>query len=1468
LMMNVVFLPYNSWVQIDAIVRTFVRLSVTKRKLLEWTTSAQTKFNTNLCLYSFLKRMLKMQIVILGIFTVLLVINPFHWKVMVGLFSLWWLSPFIAWKISQPPKEIKNVSLSDADIFLLRNNARKIWRFFSEFVTLQENFLPPDNFQEDPETVIAHRSSPTNFGLYLMSVITARDFGWIGLHELVERLELSLGSMKNLPKYNGHFYNWYDTTNCHALEPRYISSVDNGNLAGHLLAVAQSCEEVAGSVGVEIDYSAKILFGIQDSLRLLLQAFSLQSDFYISSVLNDLVKLLSTPYVQIKDKNGHWELLLSRSTYLLDEIKLYSGKRHRNENNEVHNWAILIEAEIKSHARDFYQFKSSNSTQDIQERLISIANLCREMFYEMDFSFLYDTTRKLFSIGYRMSDASLDDSYYDLLASEARLLSFIAIAKGDVPPEHWFRLGRALTSIQKGAALISWSGSMFEYLMPSLVMHTPSSSLLEQTCRLIVKKQIQYGKDKSIPWGMSESAYNARDLHMTYQYSNFGVPDLAFKRGMSKDLVISPYATILAGMYDPSGAVKNLRRLLKLNAEGDYGFYESIDFTKTRIPEKCEFVLVKTYMAHHQGMSLVSISNMIHDSLMLKRFHREPIIQASELLLHERIPQNIAIAKTRMESVKVEHSNSGSENTFRQYFSPHYKVPRAHLLSNGEYSVMLTSAGSGYSQFKNLAVNRWREDVTRDNWGNFIFLRDIHSDNVWSAGYQPTCVEPEKYEVVFTEDRAKIMRQDFLITSQLEVFISPEDNTEIRRISLNNNALEVKVIELTSYFEVVLNAKEADIAHPSFSNLFVQTEYIPEITTLLASRRPRAQTEESVWMAQVIAVDSNALGDIEYETDRSRFIGRGRSINTPISLETKNLSNTIGSVLDPIMSFRTKVRIEPGSTATVTYSIIMAKSREEVIKLSEKFHEASSYDRASNLAWTQAQVKLHYLGIEHSEANLFQKLANRIIFLDSSLRVSSEILKKNVLNVVNLWAHGISGDYPIVLVCVDDLDQRPLVRQLLRAHEYWDSKGLVVDLIILNEKLNSYSQEFQNSLEALVSASLLTSRRNKTESKGKIFLLRSDIISKDERNLLLSSARVMLEGRLGNLPEQARRMIRKLDKVFSNPQIRTSQAKVSDKIKSIPPLEFYNGLGGFANNGKEYLIHLTNNESTPAPWINVIANPKFGFHVSESGAGSTWAINSRENQLTPWSNDSVCDSTGECFYIFDNDRSELWSPTISPIRVLNAEYLVKHGQGYSQFDLRNQGIHSTLVQYVHKDLTVKISKLTLRNESNFKRNLSITSYVEWVLGFSRSNTSAHLISDYDEQSKSILCYNPWNLEFGRRMAFANILGGNNSWTASRVEFIGRNGNLSRPLALIKNTDFNQLIGAGLDNCAALRKDIILMPNEEITVVMVLGQAENTTEIQSLIEKINNQNIDHILKDVMDEWSNILEKIQVVTPDLS
>jgi cyclic beta-1,2-glucan synthetase len=1086
----------------------------------------------------------------------------------------------------------------------------------------------------------------------------------------------------------------------------------------------------------------------------------------------------------------------------------------------------------------------------------------------MDFRFLYDEELKLFSIGYRVSDGRHDPGYYDLLASEARLASFIAIARGDAPPAHWFHLSRPLTPVGKGSALVSWSGSMFEYLMPDLVLKEPTGSLLEQTDRLVVARQIAYGEERKAPWGVSESAFYARDLDLTYQYSNFGVGGLGLKRGLSEDYVVAPYATALASMVDPSAAARNFDRLAKEGAIGSYGYYESLDYTGSRLPAGKMHVVVRAYMAHHQGMTVVALANTLLDEVMRRRFHAEPMVQATELLLQERTPRDVMVARPRAEEVGSHlHVRDFVPPVLRRFSSPHDLIPRTHLLSNGRYSVMVTAAGSGYSRWLGRDVTRWREDATRDPWGTYVFLRDIQSGQIWSAGYQPTGVEPDSYEVVYSEDRAEIRRRDGPISTTLEIVVSAEDDSEVRQVSVTNLGTRPRQIELTSYAEVVLAPATADEAHPVFSNLFIETEFVPRLEALLATRRPRSSEEKRLWLAHVSTVEGATVGGVQFETDRARFLGRGREIrNAGSILDGRPLSNTVGSVLDPIISLRRRIRLEPGATGRVTFATVAAETRDDALKLADKYRDPAAFERTTTLAWTQAQVQLRHFNIDADEAHLFQRVATRILYSDPSLRASTEVLQRNTLGKSALWRHGISGDLPIVLVRIDFAEDREIVRQLLRASEYWHMKGLTVDLVIVNEQGASYGGDLQGALEALARTSQPSPSSEGHPAHGGIFLLRGDLLSEEDRDVLRTAARAVLLSRQGTLAEQVVRHLLGAP-AGAPPRPVLPVPPAVDIPPPRPPLEFFNGLGGFANDGCEYVTILGSGQWTPAPWINVIANRAFGFQVSESGSGFTWAGNSRENQLTPWSNDPVVDPPGEALFVRDEATGEVWTPTPLPIRE-DWPYVARHGQGYSRFEHESHGIALELLQFVPREDPVKISRLRIENRSGAPRRLSVTAYVEWVLGSSRSRSAPFVVTQLDGETRALFARNPWNEEFASRIAFADLGGKQATWTADRTEFLGRNGTLERPAALARGATLSKRVGAGLDPCAALQTGVDLPAGGRAEVVFVLGQAENEKRARELVLRYRSADLGAVMREVMVGWDDIAGALQVKTPDRS
>jgi cyclic beta-1,2-glucan glucanotransferase len=1557
--MLVTLLAHQAWLMTDAIGRTLYRLSVSHRRMLEWVTAAQAKLTTHLDLRGFYGLMVGGVALGAAAAVVLGFAGSRAALIAVPFVILWMLSPVVAQWVSLPPPAAGSEPLPFADALALRLIARRTWRFFETFVTAEDHMLPPDNFQEDPKPVLAHRTSPTNLGLYLLSAITAHDFGWIGAHEIVSRVEATLETMNRLELFRGHFYNWYETRDLRPLAPKYVSSVDSGNLAGHLIAFGNACREIidrpiAGSSwrsGIEDavaltreslpalagdlrahTVTARQLGQALDTLGAALQPeprtpaelaaqlaeLELQANVVIDiaqtlaadradGVGEELLAWTRAICASIDSHRREVELLMPWATHLTVDAPLAPASKVPDASSLGHWLGTLFDsiptlgdlphlcaqaigilacrkAELTAGAGGSSTSvgsiaridalagaleRSAAAARTLERRLTKLGASAGRMFEAMRFEFLFDPARHLFSIGYNVVDGTLDPNCYDLLASEARLTSFVAIAKGEVPALHWFRLGRGLTPVDRGSALISWSGSMFEYLMPSLVMRAPAGSLLEQTNRLVVRRQMKYGTQLGVPWGISESAYNARDLELTYQYSNFGVPGLGLKRGLRENAVIAPYATALATMVDAEAGVRNFSRLRAAGGLGRFGWYEALDYTPSRVPEGETVAIVRAYMAHHQGMTLVALNDVLHDGAMCARFHADPIVQATELLLQERTPRGVAVARPRAEEVKADANvREITPPTIRRFHSPHDPIPRTHLLSNGRYTLMITAAGSGFSRWRDLAVTRWREDVTCDSWGSYVFLRDVHSAKVWSAGYQPSNVEADSYEVEFSEDRAEIVRNDGSIRTTLEVAVSPEDDAEVRRVSISNLGFYPREVELTSYAEIVLAPDASDSAHPAFSKMFVQTEFEADARALLATRRPRSAADAPIWAAHLAVVEGDSAGDIQFETDRARFLGRGRTTRTPVAvIDGQPLSNTVGTVLDPIFSIRRRVRIAAGATARVAFWTMVAPTRAEALDLVDKHHDPNAFERAVTLAWTQAQVQLHHLGVGSDEAHLFQRLANRLLYSDPTLRPPPDILMRSAGGPSQLWANGISGDLPIIVVRIDAPEDLEIVRALVRAHEYWRMKSFDADLVIMNERAPSYDQDLQTGIEALVRANQARSFSDHESARGNVFVLRADRVSVEVRSLLLNVARAVLVGRRGTLSEQVKRL--ELTRpAAAPPPFRAPAISQPDAVPAQSGPEFFNGLGGFTADGREYTTILGEGQWTPAPWINVIANPAFGFQVSVEGAGYTWSINSRENQITAWSNDPVGDRPGEVIYVRDEDSNDLWGPTALPIREEAAPYAVRHGQGYSIFEHTAHGISLELGQYVPLEDSIKISRLKIRNLSTRARRLSVTAYVEWVLGTSRGACAPFIVTEVDSDSGAMLARNSFSTDYGSRVAFADLSGRQLSWTGDRTEFLGRNGSLDNPAALAGAAPLSNRVGAALDPCGALQTRLELEPNGVTEIVFFLGEAASKADALSLIAKYRSANLDAVLAATTSLWDELLDTVQVKTPDRS
>ena len=1467
----ITFLPHQAWLMFDAVCRTLYRLAISRRNLLEWVTAAQSQLASQPGLAGIYRRMSAsvlaalsaVALVAFGKFEAIWVALPFV--------MLWTAAPAIARRISESPLVAGRLPVSDADRRALRLVARRTWRYFETFVTATDHMLPPDNFQEDPQPVVAHRTSPTNMGLYLLCAVSARDFGWTGTLESIERLEATLATMQRLQRFRGHYYNWYDTRDLRPLEPQYVSSVDSGNLAAHLATVANACQEW---IRVPID-SAAHFEGVADAVHLARDALLKLPDEHrtqaltrhqLAESLSELSKALEckTLPADITTALAHAD---TQATILCDGARALASEHDALAYQDLLFWAEATQRAIGSWQRDIEA--AEHGDQNIAGRLLALAATARALALAMDFGFLLDPQRKLLSIGYRVPEGALDESCYDLLASEARLASFFSVAKNDVPASHWFRLGRAVTPVGRGAALISWSGSMFEYLMPSLVLRAPAGSLLEQTSRLIVRRQMSYGASLDVPWGVSESAYGARDLELTYQYSNFGVPGLGLKRGLSENLVIAPYATALAAMVDPKAAMQNYARLASAGALGKYGFYEALDYTRTRLPEGADVVIVKAFMAHHQGMTVVAAANVLFDGRMRARFHSDAMMQAAELLLHERTPRDVSVAHPRAEEVKAAaRSDNQQLPTLRRIHTAHSATPQTHILSNGRYAVMLSAAGSGYSRWGDIGITRFQEDATRDDSGSYVFVRDVANGAVWSAGFQPCGVEPDSYEVIFSEDRAEFVRADATLITSLEVVVSPEDNAEVRRVSIANTGSIAVDLDVTSYSELTLAPPAADAAHPAFSKLFVQTEFVANLGVLLATRRRRSSTEPEIWAAHHVAVEGTAVGTLQYETDRARFLARGREAHEPVAVtDGRPLSNTVGTVLDPVFALRHRVRIQPGAMARLSFWTCVSTTRASVLDLFDKHRDANAFSRAATLAWTQAQVQLHHLGITAEEAHLFQCIAGHVLFADASLRPSSAAIQRGGCTRPALWAHGISGDVPIVLLRIEHLEDMAIARQLLQAHEYWRLKQLAVDLVILNERAASYVQDLQIALEGMVRTRQSQPQLHVDSTKGSVFVLRTDLVSAETRATLSSVARAVFIGARGTLADQLHRRTGAADVPTG---MRRSSPSISTRTGATapPPLEFFNGMGGFADDGREYAITLDAGQTTPAPWLNVIANPHFGFQISADGGGYTWSVNSRENQLTQWCNDPVTDRPGEVLYVRDEDTGALWSPSLAPACDGSAPYHVRHGQGYSVFEHQAHEVALELLMYVPLEDSIKISRLRIRNTSTRNRRLSVTAYVEWVLGTSRATSAPFIVTEMDAHTGAMFARNPWNSPFASRVAFADLADRQTQWTGDRREFLGRHGTLGQPAALSGSAPLSGRVGAGLDPCCALQTAITLDPDECIEIVFLLGEAASAADAQLLLEHYRNADLDAVLHRVKAFWDEALGAIQVKTPDRS
>lgn len=1478
-LLTVAFLPYDTLICLGAILRSGVRMLFTRRGLLLWQLPSYASRNARHTLADFFREMWVAPVLSVALASTLGTSQSAELFFAVPILLLWLVSPVVGWWISLPLVSPAPDLSADQRAFL-RTSARRTWRFFADFVGPQDNWLPPDNFQEYPAPLVASRTSPTNIGMSLLADLAAYDFGYLTVGECLRRVGNTLTSMEKLERYRGHFLNWYDTRTLQPLHPQYVSSVDSGNLAGSLLTLQAGLAELKNQPVL----SSNALQGLQDTLQVLAEQLPTSPP----PVLAKKIRLLQDTLRALTLDGPPSTLTAAASA--LDEINRMSGElvawlpADIDIDGELVYWAQAFDQQFRT-LRDEFEFlvpepRQSSAIPTLAELagtgaatgalaqlgiIDDLMDRCRELAV-MDFEFLYDDACGLLTIGYDVGERRRDHSCYDLLASEARLASFLLIAQGQVPQKHWFALGRLLTSHGSDVTLISWSGSMFEYLMPQLIMPSYVNTLLEQTCKAAVSRQIEYGRQRAVPWGISESCYNATDIHQVYQYRAFGVPGLGFKRGLGDDLVIAPYASALALTVMPREACRNLQTLADHGFLGAYGFYEAVDYTPSRVPRGKNHAIVRSFMAHHQGMSLLSFAHVLLDQPMQRRFMSDPLTRATELLLQERVPKKSATLHPHAAEVSAAARPPVAEagDIMRVFTDPSTPTPEVHLLSNGRYHVMATNAGGGYSRWRDLAVTRWREDATADCWGTFIYLRDRDSGRYWSTAHQPTLCRADHYEAIFVQARAEYRRRDQAIEAHTEISVSPEDDVEIRRVTLTNQSSGTRHIEVTSYAEVVLAPLNADLAHRSFSNLFVQTEILPERQAILCTRRPRTPGEQVPWMFHLLAAPGAVADEPSFETDRARFIGRGRTAANPEVLDSNspaNLSNTMGSVLDPIVAIRRTLSLSADESATVQIISGVADTREAALALLEKYCDRHFVERAFEMAWFQSQEVLRHLNATEADAQLYGRLANSVIFGNALRRAAPSVIARNRLGQSGLWRFAISGDLPIVLLHIGDVNRIDLVKQVLQAHAYWRMKGLTADLVIVNEDFSGYRAVLQDLIMGLINAG---PEAQMIDKPGGVFVRRAEELSEDERVLLQTVAHIVFRDTAETLIEQVER--------------RVSPERVSDRLEplqkaaaeAVYPLAardriFSNGLGGFTPDGREYVITLEPGQNTPAPWVNVIASPHIGTVVSESGSAYTWVENAHEFRLTTWHNDPICDSSGEALYIRDEETGAFWSPTPLPARGRSG-YVCRHGFGYSVFEHYESGIASELFTYVAMDAPVKFVVVKLRNQSKRARSLSLTGYWELVLGEWRQANLMHIVTETDPHSGALFAHNAYGRECANRVVFAYVSEQERSVSGSRTEFIGRNGSLSSPAAM-RRKRLSGRTGAGLDPCAAIQTRIELAAGQEREIVFVFGAAGNADEARHFIQRFGGRaRAQQALETVWEHWNRTLGAVYVETPD--
>ena len=1416
----------QSLLALDAVGRALYRLTFSRRHLLQWTTAEVAQAQAKTTLSAVLRQHRTEPLVALLLWATLLWVgSPTPWLAS-SLCLLWAASPLWTWLVSRTTPVEAQAQLMKPEQAYLAGIARDTWRYFERCVGPDDRHLPPDNLQTSPFDMVAHRTSPTNIGLYLLSVVCARQFGWIGTHEVLTRLEATLATLLTLERHRGHFLNWYDTQNGQPLLPSYVSTVDSGNLSGHLLAVAEACRELA-------------LDPFDDRAAVCAIEASRQR-------LAPLLKMRAT-LTLLQRAELRWLLQDHRAT-------LVSARRDQQENRSA-----------------------STDTPNTSQRLQTLASTLEQLAWQPDFSFLYSTRRHLFHIGYRVAEQQRDAGFYDLLASESRLTSLLAIAKGDVPVRHWGALGRPFLAVGSAAGLRSWTGSMFEYLMPGAVLNEPYGSVLHEASHAALREHIVYAKSQGVPWGISESAYAASDATLAYQYAPHGVPRLALRRTPADELVIAPYATALAAQVSPHCASLNFKTLEGLQARGRYGFIEALDYSSAVRTGSDAATPVETFMAHHQGMSIVALANVLLQGCAQRWGMANAHVQAVSSLLHERVPREIPVLQALPLATQTPLERRRVPSMLRALSPSDSAIEPTQVLSNGRYSVLLRANGAGSSRWGQTGISRWRDDGLRDTHGSFFYLRWAGQPQAFSTTQHPAPDPAASYHSMFHADRVCFDAHWSVLQAHTTVWISPEDDIEFRQVELSNLSDHTLEVELMSAFDVTLSDPRADEAHPAFTNLFVTAQWLAAHQALWFERKPRLPSEEGLKMAHFLTDTNIPLTRIRIATDRQLWRGRNQGSSQllaqcePAPEHSDDLPSPLDTGLDPVCAIAVTLVLAPHSKARLSFATAASLSSPTLQAVVDKYRQGANVHRASLMSATLTSIRLRALRISPESFTAMQTLTSMLVH--SLTRVQARRVRpENSSNAVCdrrlLWRLGISGDRPVILVLAGMPQGMGLLRALAQALSLWSWSRLACDLVVVNTELDSYLMPLQHELAALRDRHNTDSGANGDPSSTGFFLIRANELSHTELSTLHSLARVLLQADGRPLAFH----VQELNRLHEQDQL--ARQETSTAVLLLPRGQTPANTpsqGEFAASTGEFSFDVSASERPARPWINVLANPGFGAHISEAGGGYTWAVNSRLNQLTAWSNDPVGDPVSEWFLLQDRRTLALWQLTPSASTDTGLRFHVTHGQGYTTISHQREAIDISLTWCVDPQTRVKQMTLTLVNHGAKTRHLRVIGMVEWLMGANRSDRGTvrtavfHQFQPTQQQKLTALLST-------QREAMAGFGGGTaffamthaedepEDWTCDRRECFDARGRLVMP------DYFGQASGDGLDPCAALSTQLNVASGQEVTHSFFLGYADSAEAARQLATLATQTPAPQRLEQVRQHWQALLGNTTVKTPD--